>query len=130
MWNGIRLSTISDFMHFIVHFTHDNQYIVTSDDYLTLPDEMWNWNIDDWREFVERQGTIPSVPCLYDHDVFNSTVVYIADTAAECEEPLKKIRRIVAEKRSSLGSILKLIPRVKTNHGRTTVPPLRVGLAP
>ena len=109
-------------MNFIVHFAIDNEYVVVEKDLMTLPQEFDDLNIQGWRDYIQGGGTIPMVNCVYDDHVYEGTIVHVSHDS--CEDVLRKIRRIVETKHSSLSTILSIIPRVQQR--RNCVPPLSV----
>ena len=65
---------------------------------------------------------MPMVNCVYEDHVYEGTIVHVSHDS--CEDVLRKIRRIVETKHSSLSTILSIIPRVQQR--RNCVPPLSV----
>ena len=112
-------------MQYILHCQEDDEYIISDEDFVTIEGYEW-YTFPDWVKLQKAGGTFPMAKVLYDETVFFEDIVHVApsEVMEETEDLLRKIRRFVTEKKSSLSTILSIVPRVKI--GRSKVPPLSV----
>lgn len=111
--------------YFVVFFYCDEQYIVVDNESITFEqDGLTNLDIAGWTSFFEKHTTIRCLDAkvLYEDDVYKCAIISVADNEECADDVVRKVRKIVLEKKSSLRTILKFIPKIAA--GRTKVPPL------
>ena len=103
-------------LHYIVYFDVDQEYALSNETYLIFDELNPNNNIEFWIKYFETTTSPVYATCLYSDDVtLKCQIVHINVMESGAEDVLRKIKKIIREKKSSIKTILKFIPKTGNN---------------